>query len=453
MKKSILIGALVVLLLAGFTACSNNTPSSPIMGKQVEGITLVSAPDYLVGVDTIDAADLKLSVLFNDNSTMNYTGAELNVSVPSSKITANTTSVAVPYGSLNFYVNVPAYNVEDISIDVSGAEQTTIAINAEEISLDGVAATLSYNGGQTRTVDFVQLTGIDKITFDEGTIGSLGDEGDTIDVVEALDDAWTAQQSPLAALIDKITGTWEVTITSATATITSVTLTQTDENEIFYVGTTKNLVSGVALEGTVTYSDGTTKEIILGGKNANATLTDADAAFATKSTTTEYTITLQNVKTTFGFTSATKSITAEAIVTDNTLKVDSKEITFTINTIEDYPTKVTVEANKVDGTGDYAGTKVDRVWDWEDQILASQFTFTVANDAWASENTYSDDDVPAVSQTAWTPDPSKIKIGTGNSENFKVTFTYTGKLGNDPDRVLTCEEEIKVNHVVENPDA
>lgn len=453
MKKSILIGALVVLLLAGFTACSNNTPTSPIMGKQVEGITLVSAPDYLVGVDTIDAADLKLSVLFNDNSTMNYTGAELNVSVPSSKITANTTSVAVPYGSLNFYVNVPAYNVEDISIDVSGAEQTTIAINAKEISLDGVVATLSYNGGQTRTVDFVQLTGIDKITFDEGTIGSLGDEGDIIDVVEALDDAWTAQQSPLAALIDKITGTWEVTITSATATITSVTLTQTDENEIFYVGTTKNLVSGVALEGTVTYSDGTTKDIILGGDDANATLTDTDAAFATKSTTTDYTITLQNVKTTFGFTSATKSITAKAIVTDNTLKVDSKEITFTINTVEDYPSAVKVEAKKVAGTGENVGTQVDRVWDWEDPILVSQFTFTVENSAWASGNTYTDDTNPGVSQTSWTPDPSKIKIGTGNSENFKVTFTYTGKLGNDPDRVLTCEEEIKVNHVVENPDA
>ena len=83
----------------------------------------------------------------------------------------------------------------------------------------------------------------------------------------------------------------------------------------------------------------------------------------------------------------------------------------------------------------------------------SQFTFTVENSAWASGNTYTDDTNPGVSQTSWTPDPSKIKIGTGNSENFKVTFTYTGKLGNDPDRVLTCEEEIKVNHVVENPDA
>ena len=452
MKKSILIGALVVLLLAGFTACSNNTPTSPMMGKQVEGITLASAPDYLVNVDKINAADLTLRVLFNDNSTKDYTGAELNAVVPASTIAAKTTSVEVPYGSLQFYVNVPAYEVEDISIDVSGAEQKTIALNATEISLDGVTVTLYYNGGQSRTVDIAQIAGVDSITFDEGTIEALGDVDDTIDVIKALDDAWTTDLSPLAGLIDKVTGTWEVRITSATATITSVTLAQTDENEIFYVGTTKNLVSGVALEGTVTYSDGTTKEIILGGEGANATLTDADAAFASSSSSKDYTITLQNIKTTYGFTSATRSITARAIVTDNTLKVDSNEISFTINTIDDYPTAVTVEAKKVDGTGDQAGTKVDRVWDWENQILPSQFTFTVANNGWASSNTYTDDTNPGISQTAWTSDPSKIKIGTADSTNYEVTFTYTGKLGNDPDRVLSGEAEIIVKHVAENAD-
>ena len=86
MKKSILIGALVVLLLAGFTACSNNTPTSPIMGKQVEGVTLVSAPDYIYAgsfdlggltyefEDKIDPAALELEVLFNDGTRTKYKG-------------------------------------------------------------------------------------------------------------------------------------------------------------------------------------------------------------------------------------------------------------------------------------------------------------------------------------------------------------------------------------------
>ena len=38
MKKSILIGALAVLMLVAFTACENNAPTTPLYGKAVESI-------------------------------------------------------------------------------------------------------------------------------------------------------------------------------------------------------------------------------------------------------------------------------------------------------------------------------------------------------------------------------------------------------------------------------
>lgn len=440
MKKSILIGALVVLLLAGFTACSNNTPSSPIMGKQVEGITLVSAPDYLIDVDKIDAADLKLRVLFNDNSTMDYTGTELNVEVPTSAISAQSTSIAVPYGALKFYVTVPAYEIDGLTADVSKAEQTKIVKpetgETATLSLDGVVWSATYNGGSSRVLT-------------DNDITELGIPTEIADIPESafadlkLGDVFveiSAGSYTYAGKTFAVTGEWTVTVgEKEEIAITSVELEQTGDNEIFYVGSS-NVISGASLKGAVTYSNGDEAPISYGVTGANALFTDADEEFDSRAGE-KFTIVLQDTKSDLTLTSSRKSVTVSAVVVDNTTGAESKPFNLTIKAVEDYPKTVTIEAKK-DG-------EKDRVWDWEDPISVNQFNFTVGNEGtnWASGNTYTDETNPGISKTSWSLDKNQVKIGAAAS--YPVTFTYTGELGTKTGNKLEKTINITVEHETE----
>ena len=440
MKKSISIVARVVLMIDGLTACSNNTPTSPIMGKQVEGITLASAPDYLVDVDTIDAADLKLRVLFNDNSTMDYTGTELNAEVPARVISAESTSIAVPYGSLKFYVTVPAYEIEGLTADVSKAEQTEIvkpeAGETATLSLDGVVWSATYNGGSSRvlTADDVTELGIptEINEIPESAFTDLG-VGDVF--VEISAGSYT-----YAGKTFTVTGEWTVTVgEEEKAAITSVDLEQTGDNEIFYVGTS-NVISGASLKGVVTYSDGEEVPISYGVTGANALFTDADEEFVSRAGE-QFTIVLQDTKSDLTLTSSRKSVTVSAVVVDNTTGAESDPFNLTIKSVEDYPKAVTIEPTK-DG-------EKDRVWDWEDPISVSQFSFTVGNEGsnWASGNTYTDDTNPGISKTSWSLDKNQVKVGAAAS--YPVTFTYTGELGTKTGNKLEKTINITVEHETE----
>ena len=465
MKKSILIGALVVLLLAGFTACSNNTPTSPIMGKQVEGVTLVSAPDYIYAGsfdlggltytfgDKIDPAALELEVLFNDGTRTKYKGSELGVE--GKAITSKTTPVDVNLGSLKFSVNVPAYEPTGATLVFDEAEQTTITLDATSLSLEGVVLDVEYAGG-TKSYDFSTVTGETEITFTaeelKGALTALSYEvGDDFDAVEVLDLVWTAEGSRNAELCDNVAGPWTIEIADkATKTMTLSSIAQTGEKELFVVGSS-NKLSGASIEASVTYSGSTTpvKVVFGAAEGTNAALKNVTDSNIDKASGTDYFIVFTNVKTDYALSANEPSVLVEAYIVDKE-GIKSETKSFTIATIDDYPKSATATLNQIEGTT--PGSKVNPTLDWTDPILASAYTFDIS---WASGYGYdgADEEEPVVTGT-WTSDPSKVKTETKDSAStttgsgYPVTFTYTGFVGTaDPDKSVTAKGEYFVKHI------
>lgn len=463
MKKSILIGALVVLLLAGFTACSNNTPTSPIMGKQVEGVTLVSAPDYIYAGsfdlggltytfgDKIDPAALELEVLFNDGTRTKYKGSELGVE--GKAITSKTTPVDVNLGSLKFSVNVPAYEPTGATLVFDEVEQTTITFDATSLSLEGVVLDVEYAGG-TKSYDFSTVTGETEITFTaeelKGVLTTLGYEvGDDFDAVEVLDLVWTAEGSRNAELCDNVAGPWTIEIADkATKTMTLSSIAQTGEKELFEVGdsTKLNLAS---IEASVTYSDSKTPvKVVFGAtKGTNAALknvTDSDAN--TVSGSNGYNIVFTNVKTDYALSATEPSVTVEAYIVDKA-GIKSETKSFTIATIDDYPKSAKAKLTAATSTEE---EKKAAALDWTDPILASAYTFDIT---WASGYGYDGENEKEPTVTgSWIPNPDKVKTGvtSNTSTGYPVTFTYDGYVGTaDPDKNVTANDGVYyVNHVV-----
>ena len=174
--KKVFIGVLAALMLFAFTACENNAPQTPIMGNQIEGVELVSAPDYIIGIDDdIDPAKVELNVIKNDGSKVSYTGTELNLKAPTTLSTIN--NCAVTYGNLTFYVNIPAYNWDEITaVDLSGATTKTIKTTDTTISTDGITVTVSYAKGTRSGVAIGDVVkNGDEITFSENkTVADFG---------------------------------------------------------------------------------------------------------------------------------------------------------------------------------------------------------------------------------------------------------------------------------------
>lgn len=447
MKKSILIGALVVLLLAGFTACSNNTPTSPIMGKQVEGVTLVSAPDYIYAgsfdlggltyefEDKIDPAALELEVLFNDGTRTKYKGSELGVE--GKTITSKTTPVDVKIGTLTFSVNVPAYEPTGATLVFDEAEQTTITFDATSLSLEGVVLDVEYAGG-TKSYDFSTVTGETEITFTaeelEGVLTTLGYEvGDDFDAVEVLDLVWTAEGSRNAELCDNVAGPWTIEIVDKTMkTMTLSSIAQTGEKELFEVGNSTKL-NLASIEASVTYSDSKTpvKVVFGAAKGTNAALKNVTDSNIDKASGTniDYFIVFTNVKTDYALSANESSVSVEAYIVDKE-GIKSETKSFTIATIDDYPASATATLKQVK---DQSGADVNPTLEWDDEILPSAYTFDIA---WASGYGYAGENEKEPTVTGkWVPTITKVKTGTPDSTAFTtgsgtdVDFIYDGFVG------------------------
>ena len=148
--KKVFIGVLAALMLFAFVACDNNAPQAPLMGNQIEGVELVSVPDYLYG-EKIDPAKVQLNVVKNDGSKIAYTGTELQMDAVT--LNADTTAVAVTYAGLTFYVNVPAYEPELITFNISGIKATTISLGAsDKLDITGTTVTATYDGGKIKDI-------------------------------------------------------------------------------------------------------------------------------------------------------------------------------------------------------------------------------------------------------------------------------------------------------------
>ena len=465
MKKSILIGALVVLLLAGFTACSNNTPTSPIMGSQIEGVELVNAPDYLIGLDTIDPAEISLNVVKNDGSKIPYTGTELQLSAPSTLRTSNACSVK--YGDLTFYVNIPAYEATGFTYDVTSMKQDKIVATATTISLDGIKTTASYAEG-SKTYDGFYYSDNGTIT-EETEITGVDvsalmtkydiEYGESIDAVEALIDAWTAAgKTEFVELLEgNVTGTWNITVLeNVEITLSNVVLSQiysydadgngtladTEIYEVFAAGT-KNTLEQAAIKVSMTATvDGESQSgdvyYIPDAKTAKVYLEDKNSVAAPSFAYEDgVTIVLQNYTADYEFQSVgAVNATAVVVIADNgTVYAESNAVPLAVTVIKDYPTAFEVPEIKENSSSEPVH---ESTWEWNEIIDPDDFTFTV--DSWASGETGYNDTTkkaPSLSGT-WTAKPSRVEQNAPAS-NYPVTFSYSGDHGvAQPDKTVTA---------------
>ena len=149
MKKSILTIALAVMLVFAFTACNNTAPTSPLFGKQIQGVSLVSAPDYVAG-ETLDASAVTLKVNFDDNTSMNFKGSELGLTM-SGALAAGSNAATATIADLEYTVNINAYAIEGFNIDISTIKADTVVRDATTVPSNGATIDVVYNGGKAKT--------------------------------------------------------------------------------------------------------------------------------------------------------------------------------------------------------------------------------------------------------------------------------------------------------------
>ena len=408
--KKVFIGVLAALMLFAFTACENSTPNTPLYGKSVMAVTLLDQPDYIKGYDTIKAADLKIRVTYNDNSYTDYTGVELKVADGTTAIdkiytpvtvTVPGVSTAVSNSSTSDYsVNVVAYepDLENVTFDVSGAEQTTIALAATSLSAKGVTVTIPYGNGQSKTYDVTEIDYFGKDSSDELAFGAplntiLDDIklGDEIDVLATLKEYKEQLHSSVVNALASATGTWTVTVKGTE--IKDVIINQE-------IAAATEIYSGAALStvdysGLITFTDGT-----------------APVEF---SKTTPNGVSVEFTKNTDTY-ELTKSESIAVKVTYNGLTYDTE---LPVKVQENYPVKFTVTP---------IGERTDAKFDYKEgqTVNLGNYTFAVAE--WAKK------DAPITGFTLDADDfnaPEAIKFGTAtdSTQALTVNVTYKGDVG------------------------
>ena len=245
--KKIMMVAISIAVIFGFAACEN-TPILPY-GNEVISVTLASAPDYLVG-ETVNPADIQLRVVYDDNTTKTFTGAELGLKytgkktsfVLGSNVTANNTFEVV-YGAdkVNgtkkeaWPITIPATSLDDVTIIINpvAAKQTFVVVGDDSVlTVEGLTYSVQFANGNIKAIDpatldskFVTSWPISKDSFEVKTYAT-GAETTTIVLKDTVEDA------ELAA--DWIVDVVDMSDVSIADLITDVKLEYNDETkEIF----------------------------------------------------------------------------------------------------------------------------------------------------------------------------------------------------------------------------
>lgn len=208
--KKIMMVAISIAVIFGFAACEN-TPILPY-GNEVISVTLASAPDYLVG-ETVNPADIQLRVVYDDNTTKIFTGAELGLKytgkktsfVIGSDVTANNTFEVI-YGADKvdgskkeaWPITIPATSLDNVTILINpaAAKQTSVIAGSEDvITVEGLAYSVEFPNGNIKAIDpstlssqFVTKWPIDENSFVVKTY-TTGAETTTIELADSVDNA------------------------------------------------------------------------------------------------------------------------------------------------------------------------------------------------------------------------------------------------------------------------
>ena len=447
MKKTFLIGVLAALMLFAFTACENSAPTSPIYGKDILGVSPVTVPDYIEG-ETLDPADVTLKVLFDDDTSANFTGTELNLTKATDmKLAAGTNVFTATFNGKTFNVNIPAYKPELVTFNVSGIKQDYISLESgATIDLEGITVTVTYNNGKTKEAtdwwfvdrgehDYLLSTDITDI-YEEA--GQSLKKNDTLTVPDNLINAYLASNPTLKGYALEGTKTFKIVDEANPVTITDVevkrVLKYTDADssttsyyEIFRVGT-KNTLANFKFDMTITFSDGT-KRVIKNYGTGFASASNAGVSTVGTFTITEdqkpgagaWTITLVDYDIT-NFKFDEKTTKANVVIEAKNGDFTATSDTFSVESIEDYPLTITATIKK-DGTGDDAD---NITYEEGKDVSVGDFTY-VATGAWASgKSDYTTETAPFdVNNSSYYDTDSFAPIGS-TSGTFPVEITYVG---------------------------
>ena len=208
--KKIMMVAISIAVIFGFAACEN-TPILPY-GNEVISVTLASAPDYLVG-ETVNPADVQLRVVYDDNTTKTFTGAELGLKYAGKKtsfiigsdVTANNTFEVI-YGADKvdgskkeaWPITIPATSLDDVTILINpaAAKQTLVIAGVEDVTtVEGLAYSVEFPNGNIKAIDpatlstqFVTKWPIDADSFVVKAYAA-GAETTTIELADSVDNA------------------------------------------------------------------------------------------------------------------------------------------------------------------------------------------------------------------------------------------------------------------------
>ena len=414
-RKSIFCVALAALMLFAFTACENNAPTSLWFNKTVKSIKPVAYPEVVFYNDTLisdpfTSADIKLQVVFDDNSVAEYNGLELGLTakkqdaVKVSDYMVFTASYGAKDKLTTYDVTIPVYEAEITALDVSEAETTTIAENATsaDVTTDGVKVVYTYN--ETSTIEKELTSGTIYLTSDFGLpkTGNVIDwadieEGDTFDFT--LDGGF-ATRNNLPADIELI-GEWTLTVDTPVILPTNIVATASDEaaDEIFV----KDTLATVKYEVTFTYDD---EEVTL------------DSA-TNQPATSGWKLSFKNYVGTYTFDKVEKVNDIIVVVEKNDDATVKGETTLSVDVLADYPVEFTVAYNEEAGK--------DVKWTPDTFVDPKYFTFTVKS--WAASG-----------GATYTGATAEEKAPTYDYSDFKGLTTI--KLGTPADTQISPEFEM-----------
>ena len=424
MKKSILIGALAVMMLFAFTACEQQIPTY----KNVSYITVEQTGDFVVG-QVFDASKFGVTVHFTDGSSSVIENASIEPEswkTSSATVKATLVSANEQYQASTdvvFQRDITYLNVDGTSFDIdvenakTNAEAAIAAAEQQFINdVTGGEATVTVgyaSGSEVLSIEDLRNWLDGKVEISWG----LANEDDAEAIAEAVADGTELSNIGLVVTLELPTKTdLDTTIaknipttlvanlvlkTPATgAVITSVTVTQAENNEVFAINDTLADVEYV-VTATYTNPDETTVKVVLDASQYTFEYTTYE---------TRYAFNVQSPVTTFPY----KVTIGEDEYTGN-LSVTLKA---------DYPTAVTV--GYVDQDNSTEGVQA-KTYAPGAKISESDFTYTPT--AWASGYNYSTTSTgtqaPSFTYDSVTVTPDQVKYATADTTSYPVSFALT----------------------------
>lgn len=297
--KKIIACILSIAVLFAFAACEASTPVS-YYGKNVDSITLLSAPDYVQG-ETLNPADLSFRVVYNNGETATRNGAELGlapttgtvgtdleISTSGDYVLSSTNIFGIAYGTTRPGTD-GKYTVKDVwPVEIKAADPTQLTyvvdptnaakeikkgastLSAEDIK--GIVVTAKFDNGNTKVVS--------------ATIANIDEDDFTVDASGTAESTTTVKSANPKVTIDP---TWTLTIKEETNNVTALKLVF-GEQEIFKESKEghRNLLSSIKYDVVASYENGPDKVVakyngstlapVTGGESVSVDFTEVYAA-------------------------------------------------------------------------------------------------------------------------------------------------------------------------------